>query len=118
MVFKASTNEGILLPGVTLRFIGRSQVRWPEVERVNGKNRNRIFKNDEVYFEREIFIFGTGSPTRLEAGIYDFRFDFSLPGNIPSSFEGSMFNTSWPRYCNQLRSGTSLGSGSKARAEF
>jgi len=83
--------------GITLKFVGRSSVRWTETEQKtdsDGKSYSTqvTYSNAEQYFSHETYIFGNGNKTSLPAGIYNFPFAFVLPRNIPSSFEGIYLN--------------------------
>lgn len=83
--------------GITLKFVGRSSVRWTETEHKTdseGKSYSTqvMYSNAEQYFSHEMYIFGNGNKTSLPAGVYNFPFSFVLPKNIPSSFEGIYSN--------------------------
>ena len=43
---------------------------------------------DEEYLEKRLYVYGNGSDIKLPVGQYTLPFSFTLPYDLPSSFEG------------------------------
>ena len=68
-------------------------MRWSERQtHGSGDNRDRRtirYKNEERYLDIQQNLYGyNGDSIELQMGSYEFPFNFTLPQNIPSSFEG------------------------------
>ncbi|XP_041369217.1 arrestin domain-containing protein 17-like [Gigantopelta aegis] len=92
-------SEEMKMRGIRLQFYGGSQVHWTERHSTgSGKNRRtttRHYSASEQYFNSVLVLFGkaegqSGDNPVLPAGRYSYQFNFQLPCDIPSSFEGSV----------------------------
>ncbi|XP_038222088.1 arrestin domain-containing protein 17-like [Zerene cesonia] len=81
--------------GIYAKIKGYCEVRW--TSRHTRKNANgreetyeRVHESHEEYINRKLYLVGGESGEHeLPPGDHDFPFDFTLPANCPSSFEGS-----------------------------
>lgn len=104
--FSGQTVEGFLvvelsevmkMRGIELECLGRAYVHWTEQHSTgSGKNRRtetRHYSAMEHYFNFDLLIFGPGSgSTLLQPGRHTFPFSYTLPVNLPSSFESFVGN--------------------------
>uniref|UniRef100_A0A0C9QG07 ARRDC2 protein n=1 Tax=Fopius arisanus TaxID=64838 RepID=A0A0C9QG07_9HYME len=81
-------DEAATCRGISLRFKGRSKVHWSET-RGTGKNRRTVYyRAEENYFGTEVYVVGSShGEIELVGGQHIFPFTFTLPMNIPNSFE-------------------------------
>ncbi|XP_022332250.1 arrestin domain-containing protein 17-like [Crassostrea virginica] len=83
---------------IRLTFKGLAYVHWTERHSTgSGKNRRtttRHYSATENYFHQIVPVYGrgvgTGDDNRLPPGQHVFPFSFTLPPNLPSSFEGGV----------------------------
>ncbi|XP_048257824.1 arrestin domain-containing protein 3-like [Haliotis rufescens] len=90
-------NEPVKLKGIRITFRGRAFVHWTEqLMRGPGESRFREIRHHaatEEYFDVSHPLIPRGSGNNdekkiLAPGQYTYPFQFELPGNLPSSFEG------------------------------
>ncbi|KAK3775100.1 hypothetical protein RRG08_048310 [Elysia crispata] len=83
--------------GIQLKFEGIARVSWTETEETgsgdNRETRSVTYSASEKYFDQEVLLHGVWpsrghSTTKLPQGLHTFPFQFHLPPNLPSSFEG------------------------------
>nr|XP_026690866.1 arrestin domain-containing protein 3-like isoform X3 [Ciona intestinalis] len=85
----------LMFRAVTIKFIGEANVHW-SVTRSSGDNSTTTthYRNSETYFNQQLCVYGQGTlgphqnSTELPAGQSSFPFQFLLPSQLPSSFEG------------------------------
>ncbi|CAK8696973.1 unnamed protein product [Clavelina lepadiformis] len=87
-------NESMKARALRIKFHGKAHVHWSE-QRGSGKNRRRVHYNaNEDYFHNVVSVHGKESGGMSEnaesipAGQNIFPFQFQLPAELPSSFEG------------------------------
>ncbi|XP_034950649.1 arrestin domain-containing protein 3-like [Chelonus insularis] len=80
-----------------LRFKGKCKVRWTGNSSGSGKNtQTEGYTGREQYFDNELLLYEKKSGSEeLSTGLHNFRFNFQLLHNIPSSFE---HNNGFVRY--------------------
>uniref|UniRef100_A0A0L8H2D9 Arrestin C-terminal-like domain-containing protein n=1 Tax=Octopus bimaculoides TaxID=37653 RepID=A0A0L8H2D9_OCTBM len=97
-------NEPMKVRGVRLELKGESRVHWTERHSTgSGKNRStttRHYSAHENYFDYTVILYGSGpvmgaNQVILNGGEHHYPFEFMLPYNIPSSYEGG---TGYVRY--------------------
>nr|XP_002129778.1 arrestin domain-containing protein 3-like [Ciona intestinalis] len=83
------------MKAVKIKFVGKANVHWSE-SRGSGKNRRTVhYRSSETYFEQTSYVYGQGSmgpyqnEKKLPGGQSNFPFQFILPPQLPSSFEGA-----------------------------
>ncbi|XP_060600430.1 arrestin domain-containing protein 3-like isoform X2 [Ruditapes philippinarum] len=96
-VVTVELNDSMKMRGVKLEFTGRAYVHWTEQHSTgSGKTRRtetRHYSATEIYFNFEFLLFGPGTgSTLLQAGHHTFPFTYTLPQNLPSSYESSIGN--------------------------
>lgn len=71
------------IKNVLLIVDGRAQTYW-----IN-KNSDKIYESDELYM-RKIFEISADDPhsTNADNGAHNYAFEFELPDNLPSSYDG------------------------------
>lgn len=89
--------EGMNMRGVKLEFMGSARVHWTETHSTgSGKTRRtetRHYSATEIYFNFEMLLFGPGNGSiLLQPGHHQFPFTFTLPPNLPSSYESRIGN--------------------------
>ena len=110
--FTGSSITGSLLLSVTepkdykhvsIRFGGKAHVHWTEGSGENSTSYNAT----EPYIDEKIILWSSDqSPDgKLDPGEYNWPFTFTIPSNVPSSFEGTAGNI---RYSLEGRIGTGL----------
>nr|XP_045584934.1 arrestin domain-containing protein 17-like isoform X2 [Procambarus clarkii]XP_045584935.1 arrestin domain-containing protein 17-like isoform X2 [Procambarus clarkii] len=78
--------------GIEVKFKGLGKVHWTE-RRTTGtgddrKTETRHYTSHETYYEMAYWVWGNGQATsELPAGTHVFNFNYTLPAEIPSSFE-------------------------------
>ncbi|KAJ8305023.1 hypothetical protein KUTeg_018606, partial [Tegillarca granosa] len=80
---------------IKLRFHGYSCVHWTERHSSGtGKNKRAVTKHytaDELYFDHSVIVFGPNDEAEsLAVGIHTFPFEFFVPQECPTSYEGSI----------------------------
>ncbi|GLH03699.1 Uncharacterized protein GBIM_09565 [Gryllus bimaculatus] len=80
--------------GICLRVKGEAEVKWTESRRVtrNGKSHTEHdhYSAHELYAQMEVWLVGAShGDMMLPPGEHIYPFSYTLPQNIPSSFEGS-----------------------------
>lgn len=87
-------NEGMKMRNVRIRFLGRAHNRWTET-RHHGTGDNRRtehirYEAEEIYVDGTVILWGTAdsSSAVMNAGSFQFPFQFQLPPTCPTSFEG------------------------------
>ncbi|CAL4115511.1 unnamed protein product, partial [Meganyctiphanes norvegica] len=78
--------------GIEIEFKGYCKVQWTETETVGeGEDKKTIskkFESYEKYYKQEYLVWGDGSNTHeLPPGTHTFNFCYTLPTDIPSSFQ-------------------------------
>ncbi|KAL4228037.1 hypothetical protein ACF0H5_013475 [Mactra antiquata] len=81
--------------GIKLEFSGGASVHWTETHSTgSGKDRRtetRHYSSSETYFNFEYILFGPASgSTTLPAGNHTYPFSYTLPPNLPSSYESDI----------------------------
>ncbi len=91
---QVALNEGMKMRGIKIRFEGKARTHWTE-HHSHGTGQNRHsetvhYHGEEVYVDTgDVGIWGFGGGDQvLAAGSYRFPFQFFLPPNCPTSFEG------------------------------
>ncbi|XP_046650076.1 arrestin domain-containing protein 3-like [Daphnia pulicaria] len=74
--------------GLTVECIGKSQVHWSETETSGRETETVHYQASENYFYHKIQLFA-GSDKELEPDYYRYAFSFTLPHQLPASFEGA-----------------------------
>lgn len=91
-------NAEMSMRGIRLKFDGKAYVHWTESHTTgSGKHRRtttRHYSASEQYFNQEVLLYGIwpgqgSETTKLPVGRHTFPFSFTLPPNLPSSFEGA-----------------------------
>ncbi|XP_045216784.2 arrestin domain-containing protein 3-like isoform X3 [Mercenaria mercenaria] len=90
-------NDSMKMRGVKLEFTGSARVHWTEQHSTgSGKTRRtetRHYSATERYFNFEFLLFGPGTgSTLLQPGHHTFPFTYTLPLNLPSSYESGIGN--------------------------
>ncbi|XP_029643648.1 arrestin domain-containing protein 17 [Octopus sinensis] len=97
-------NEPMKVRGVRLELKGEARVHWTERHSSgSGKSRTtttRHYSATENYFDYTVILYGSGpvmgaNQVILNGGEHHYPFEFMLPYNIPSSYEGG---TGYVRY--------------------
>ncbi|XP_071102891.1 arrestin domain-containing protein 3-like [Haliotis cracherodii] len=92
-------NEDMKMRGIQLQLHGGARVKWSEsCPKGVGKARRTVTKHyvaKDTYFNNELVLFGKatggdGDTPTLPAGRYTYPFQYQLPPNLPSSFEGTV----------------------------
>ncbi|XP_015111876.1 arrestin domain-containing protein 17 [Diachasma alloeum] len=79
-------NEAKSCRGIYLRFKGKAKVKWTESG--GSRRTRRTCSAEENYFGTEVYVVGRpDGEIELVAGQHVFPFTFTLPMNIPNSFE-------------------------------
>nr|CAD7460607.1 unnamed protein product [Timema tahoe] len=95
---RVEQSAGAFSSTLYLTFIGGARVHWTETrtERRHGQrgshsiNVTENYTSEEIYFNNSVYVIPKGyTETVLPAGDHSFLFTFSIPSNLPSSFEGS-----------------------------
>lgn len=77
-------SSGMKMVRIKVCFLGKGAVQWTEVGRGRENATEITYSDHEPYFNSEINVYnGPNLPT----GVRNFPFNFTLPYNIPSSFE-------------------------------
>ena len=66
-----------------------SSIKRVDLSSGNDHNRTVTYSDDETYFSYEINVY---NGPQLPNGIHNFPFSFTLPNNIPSSYESHVGN--------------------------
>ncbi|GFR67350.1 arrestin domain-containing protein 3 [Elysia marginata] len=90
--------DSMEMRGIHLTFEGKAQVHWTETESTgtgeNSETRTVSYSASEKYFDQDVLLHGIWSSqgrstTKLPQGRHTFPFQFLIPPNLPSSFEGT-----------------------------
>ena len=75
------------LRGIKLTLKARAETRW--FERSTPKASHTQYYNDWIFLNNEVYIYGDGTTSTLEAGMYNINFSIPITSNIvlPSSLE-------------------------------
>lgn len=97
-----SLNEPMKMRNLRLKFLGRAFCHWTESRSYTtgtGQNRQNHsetihYEASEVYFDYSLVLWGkqpgdSGDSPIMGAGNFEFPFQFQLPPNCPTSFEGA-----------------------------
>ncbi|XP_067666559.1 arrestin domain-containing protein 3-like [Haliotis asinina] len=91
--------EEMEMKGIQLQLFGGARVKWSEsCSKGVGMARRTVTKHyiaHDTYFNDELVLFGkaageAGDNVTLSAGRYAYSFQYQLPPDIPSSFEGAL----------------------------
>ncbi|XP_021199894.3 arrestin domain-containing protein 17 [Helicoverpa armigera] len=80
---KYDIDEPTRYESIDLSFLGRGKCHWSRKE---GKH-NRHYRNKEVYVSVTMDLFSSAPDQKVEAGTYEYPFQFLLPDTIPASFK-------------------------------
>ncbi|XP_062588191.1 arrestin domain-containing protein 3-like [Saccostrea cucullata] len=81
---------------ILLRFHGYASVGWVEKHSSgHGKNKKAVakhFSSEEIYFDHTVHVYGNNASqvNTLAAGSHSLPFEFHLPADCPTSYEGSI----------------------------
>ncbi|KAK4019586.1 arrestin domain-containing protein 3 [Daphnia magna] len=84
--FKTTAAESF--KGLTVECVGKSQVQWSETETSGRETETVHYQASENYFYHKILLFA-GSDTEFQPNDYRYAFSFTLPHQLPPSFEGA-----------------------------
>jgi len=76
--------------GVTLKEEGN--VRWTESHGTGDDRRTVTYRNHETYVDLTVVVWGdrnTPQPSKLDAGVYSFPFQFTFPPECPPTFNAT-----------------------------
>lgn len=82
------TTAGESFKGLTVECVGKSQVQWSETETSGRETETVHYQASENYFYHKILLFA-GSDTEFQPNDYRYAFSFTLPHQLPPSFEGA-----------------------------
>ncbi|XP_026817896.1 arrestin domain-containing protein 3-like [Rhopalosiphum maidis] len=87
------TSSSVKIKSIKLKFRGEANVRWTETrsrKNKDGESENHLvsYSAREEYFKNKIFLVGAKGESQLEVGEYVYPFNFSLPHQLPSTFNG------------------------------
>lgn len=81
---EVSAHQSISTRGVAIKFTGQGNTRW----RTGSQKNRRTHIGSEEYYVGKVYLFGNGSDTvTLNPGHHVYPINFTLPQNIPSSYE-------------------------------
>lgn len=81
-------NESMEMRAIRVMFDGSAKVHWTETK----DDSSDSYDSSETYFHEKITLFGrhegkSGDKETLESGRHTFKFQYTLPRDLPSSFE-------------------------------
>ncbi|XP_018027461.1 arrestin domain-containing protein 2 isoform X2 [Hyalella azteca] len=72
---------------IEFHMIGKAKVKWEDGD--DGEGNKKQYKDSEEYFNYKTNLWSPRASEKLSAGNHAWPFNFQLPLNIPSSFEGT-----------------------------